>query len=84
MKRYLFLGMVAVVALVVVNLVNIMLLQPSQEEKDQQQIDECWAESRGNAHAPERHQATIEACQMLEKVYRLNNGSDPLPRTKGV
>lgn len=73
MKRYLILAAVAVVAC-------IALLQPSQEEKDQQQIDECWAESRGNAHAPARHQITVGACLMAEKLYRLNNGTDPAPR----
>lgn len=50
--------------------------------KDQAVIDECWEESRGTTITPAERQVVISACEVLEKVYRYNNGTDPAPTRK--
>lgn len=46
--------------------------------KDREVIKECWAESKakGTSISPAKQQTIISACEMLEKVYRLNYGTD--------
>jgi hypothetical protein len=50
--------------------------------KDQAVIDDCWKEAKGTTITPTQRQVVINACEMLEKVYRLNNGAEPSPRRK--
>ena len=75
MKRYLFLGLVAVIAFVALNLVDMALQSP--QEKDLGVINECWKQSRGSTST--QRQVTIGACRALEEVYRLNYGTSPSP-----
>ena len=84
MKRYLLWVAVAVIALFVVAVATNILQSPEDEfmSKDQAVIDECWLEAKGTTITPAQRQVVINACEMLEKVYRLNNGAEPAPRKK--
>lgn len=82
MKRYLFLAMLSVAAVVVFNLVNFALQSPM--EADQSEIEKCWEESRGAALTAEKRQIVIGACHALEKVFRLNHGTKVSPGPKDV
>lgn len=77
MKRYLFLGLVSVIAFVTLNLVYLALQSP--QEKDLGVINECWEQSRGSAITQAQRQVTIGACRALEEVYRLNYGTSLSP-----
>lgn len=82
MKRYLFLAMLSVAAVVVFNLVNFALQSPI--EADQLEIEKCWEESQGINLAPEKRQTVIGACQALEKAFQLNHGTKVSPGPKDV
>ena len=82
MKRFLFLVVIAVAISAALTLVNTFLETP--EAKDQQVIDDCWAESRGSALAPDQRQVVIGACQALEKAYLWNYGTKPRSASKEV
>lgn len=46
--------------------------------KDREVIKECWDESKakGTSISPAKQQNIVSACEMLEKVYRMNYGTD--------
>lgn len=69
-RRYLFLALIAVAITVVISVVHFMVQSP--EAQDQQAIADCWAESKGAKLTPAQQRTVIEACQMLERVYRFN------------
>lgn len=82
MKRYLFLAVLSVVAVVLFNVVTYALQSPM--EADQSEIEKCWEESQGANLAPEKRQIVIGACQALEKAFRLNHGNKVSPGPKDV
>lgn len=84
MKRYLLWLAVAAIALFAVTVATNLLQSPEGEfmSKDQAVIDDCWQEAKGPTITPAQRQVVINACEMLEKVYRLNNGTEPAPRKK--
>ena len=82
MKRYLFLTMLSVAAVVVFNVVSYALQSPM--EADQEEIEKCWEESQSTTLAAEKRQIVIGACQGLEKAFQLNYGIKVSPGAKDV
>ena len=82
MKRYLFLGLVAVIAAVGLILVKDLLQSP--EAKDQAVIDLCWKESGDTTIQPAQQRVDDATCRGLEDLYRLNYGSSPRAASKQV
>ena len=82
MKRYLFLTVLSVVAVVLFNVVTSALQSPM--EADQSGIEKCWEESQGTTLAPEKRQIVIGACQALEKAFQFNYGTKVSPGSKDV
>ena len=82
MKRYLFLAMLSVVAVIVINLVTYALQSP--QDADQSKIEKCWVESQDAALTAEKRQIVIGACRAMEKVFQLNYGTKVTPGAKDV
>lgn len=82
MKRYLFLAVLSVIAVVLFKVVTYALQSPM--EADRSEIDKCWEESQGTNLAPEKRHTVIGACQALEKAFQLNYGTKASPGSKDV
>lgn len=82
MKRYVFLAMLSVVAVVAFNMVQVARQSP--EEADRMEIAKCWEESKGATLTSEKQKIVIGACQALEKVFQLNYGAKKLPYASAV
>ena len=82
MKRYLFLAMLSVIAVVVFNLVIYALQSPM--DADQSEIEKCWKESLGATLTAEKRQIVIGACRAMKKIFQLNYGTKVSSGSKDV
>ena len=82
MKRYLFLGIVAVIATVVVLLAQEFLKSP--QERDQAVIGLCSKESRDTTIPPAEQRVNDDICRGLEELYRVNYGTNPRSASRVV
>lgn len=82
MKRYLLLAMLAVLAVVVINLATYALQSP--QEVDRAEIEKCWEESQDSTRTAEKRRIVIGACHALEKAFQLNYGTNVFPSAKDV
>jgi len=72
MKRFSLLVLLAVLAVVVINVALLVLESP--EDADRQVIADCWAESRSSSLTQEKRQIVVDACRALERVFMVNHG----------
>lgn len=74
--------MLAVLAVVVINLVTNALQSP--QEIDRSEIEKCWKESQDSTRSADKRRIVIGACQALEKAFQLNYGTKVFPGAKDV